>query len=449
MASKNIYLTLIIRVVFITLTSLGFAFFVMNKQFDYAIFMLFILLIQVLVLIRYLNKINRRIAYFFNAVENEDSTIHFPEKIGLKSIKELNISLNRVNHLIQKVKIENQTQEQYFHTILDQAAIGILTINDKGHILFANSTVKKILNYETLTHVQQLKKIDDKLFSLISNLNPFEQKLLQIPNERESVELTVKASSLTINGEELMLVLIQNIHNELDAKEVDSWIGLIRVLTHEIMNSIAPITSLSETLAKIFKKDGALISVKNLQVKDIAITAKGLDIIQSQGNDLINFVSSYRLLTKIPKPDKVLLSVQEIFEKIRILVSQEPGFDKIKFELLTTPENLEVFADENQLVQVLVNLVKNAIQALGNQPDGLVKMNGNQDEFGKVLLNVTDNGPGIPKELIDQIFIPFFTTREKGTGIGLSLSKHIMRLHSGNLKVQSVPNKETRFILSF
>ncbi|PCH99681.1 MAG: histidine kinase [Flavobacteriaceae bacterium] len=449
MVSKNLYIAIIFRVVILTGTAIGFSFLIVKNQIGLAIFIGLSLVLQIVFLIQYLNTTNRKIAYFFDAINNEDSSIYFPEKMKNTSIKELNKSLNRVNHLIQKVKIENQHQEQFYQTILEQAAVGILTVNEKGHIIVANETVKKILNYESLTHIEQLRKIDDKLYALISRLSPFQQQLILIPNEREHVALTVKASSIKLNHEKFLLVVIQDIKNELESKEIDSWIGLIRVLTHEIMNSIAPITSLSETLSKIFYKENQLISPEYLQAKDIQNTAKGLAVIQSQGNSLINFVSSYRSLTKIPKPDKELLSVLAIFDKIRILVSQEDGFDNVKFVLEINPKNLEVFADEKQLVQVLINLVKNAMQSLHQQSDGTIKLSARRNTFEKVILSISDNGPGISDQLTTQIFIPFFTTKEKGTGIGLSLSKHIMRLHQGNIQVQSIPHQQTTFTLKF
>jgi len=433
----------------LTGTAIGFSFLIVKNQMGLAVFIGVILLVQMLFLIQYLNTTNRKTAYFFDAIKNEDSSIYFSEEVRNASIGALNKSLNRVNQLIQKVKIENQHQEQFYQTILEQASIGILTINEKGHVLVANASVKRILNYESLTHIQQLKKIDHQLYAVISKLRPFQQQLIQIPNEREQVVLTVKASSIILNDETLLLVVIQDIRNELESKEIDSWIGLIRVLTHEIMNSIAPITSLSETLANIFQRENQLISPAELQEKDIQNTAKGLAVIQSQGNSLIDFVSSYRSLTKIPKPEKELLSVLVIFDKIRILVSQEDGFDNVKFVLEINPKHLEVFADEKQLVQVLINLVKNAVQSLYQQPGGVIKLSARRDTYEKVILCVSDNGPGISDELASQIFIPFFTTKEKGTGIGLSLSKHIMRLHQGNLQVQSTPYQQTTFTLKF
>ena len=449
MASKNLYFRIIFKVLFIVVVSFGCVYFILQKKIDLSIYLGIVILFQVTNLIHFLNKTNRKIAFFFNAVENDDSAIHFPQYTKDKSLKSLHKSLNRVNGLIQKVKIENKTQEKYYHTILEQATIGIFTINKKGHILLANKTVKTLFNYESLTHIQQLKKIEEKLFKLISQLKPFDQKLIKLSNERELIELTIKATPIKIDNEELLLITVQNISNELNDHEVDSWSKLFRVLTHEIMNSIAPITSISETLSDSYKKEGGLILPKNIKKSDILNTVKGLDIIQNQGKDLINFVESYRTLTKIPSPEKEPIAVTTLFNKIRILVSQEAGFNYIKFELDIQPEGLEVFADEKQLIQVLVNLTKNALQSLNGNSNGIIKLCAKKDVFGKTVLQVTDNGPGFSTELIDQIFIPFFTTKEKGTGIGLSLSKHIMRLHGGKISVNSKPNKKTSFTLNF
>src|SRR5690606_38489116 len=239
MASKHIYFKIIVRVLFLLIASFCFTYFILQKQIDFSIYLGIIIIFQVIGLVKFLNNTNRKIAFFFNAVENDDSTIHFPVHTKDKSLNELHNSLNRVNHLIQKVKIENKTQEKYYHTILEHATIGILTVNQKGHIILANKTAKKLLSYESLTHIQQLKRIDEKLFAITSQLKPFDQKLVELHNEREVVKLTVKATPIKIESNDLLLVIIQNISNELNDNEVDSWVKLFRVLTHEIMNAIA------------------------------------------------------------------------------------------------------------------------------------------------------------------------------------------------------------------
>lgn len=448
MASKHLYYKIIIRVLCITFTAFGLAYFSINKHLDYGIYISIILCFQVVGLIKFLNKTNRRIAFFFEAVENDDSAIHFPVYTKDKSVKDLHKSLNRVNFLIQKIKIENRQQEQYYHSILEQAAVGLLTLNEKGHILLANKTAKILLNYEQLTHIEQLKRVHEKLFSLMSQLKPFDQKLTSITNERETIQLTIRSKPIMVGNENLILVIIQNINNELDEKETDAWIKLFRVLTHEIMNSIAPITSLSETLSTIYTKDTKAILPSELSKKDIKKTIKGLDVIKDQGKDLTNFVESYRTLTKIPKPEKEIVFVETLFSKIRILSSQEVGFQDIKFEVSIKPNNLEIYADEKQIIQVLLNVVKNAIQSINKKSNqGLIQLKAKKDEHNNLIVSVTDNGLGIPLEIQDQIFIPFFTTKEEGTGIGLSLSKHIMRIHGGSLRVSFTSKTSTTFSL--
>ncbi|GGF82776.1 sensor histidine kinase [Wenyingzhuangia marina] len=449
MASKNIYYRILFKVLLLVITCFGCSYFILQKHIDFAIYVGIILIFQVINLIHFLNTTNRKIAFFFNAIENDDSTISFPTQTKDKSLRDIHKSLNRVNKLIQNVKVKNKTQEKYYHTILEHASIGILTLNDQGHILLANKTAKTLFNYDSLTHVQQLKRVDEKLFRLISQLKPFDQKLIQLPNEREIVQLTIKTNPIKINNEESLLVIIQNISNELNDNEVDSWVKLFRVLTHEIMNTITPITSISQTLSDFYQQENQFISASEITNQDIHTLVNSLNIIKDQGDNLIKFVDSYRTLVKIASPDKEIINLATLYNKIRVLVSQEPGFNNVKFEVHITPKDLEVYADEKQLIHVLINLTKNALQSLYNNSNGVIKLYGKKDKEGKILLQVIDNGPGIGPDFIDQIFIPFFTTKDDGNGIGLSLSKHIMRLHGGSIKVNSIPNEETTFSLIF
>ncbi|MBD0833768.1 sensor histidine kinase [Aestuariibaculum sediminum] len=448
MASKTYYFRIIFKILLLATTCWGLAYLTLQKQYDFATYTGFIIVFQIINLINFLNKTNRKIAFFFNAIENNDSTINFPEHTKNKVLKDLYKSMNRVNQLIQNVKVKNETQERYYHTILQHAAIGILTINKKGHIILANKTAKSLLSYESLTHIQQLKRIDENLFKLLSDLTPFDNKLFNLQNEREAKNLTIKTTPIKIEEDDLLLVIIQNISNELSENEVDSWVKMFRVLTHEIMNTIAPITSISQTLSDRYIKDNSMVTVSEINETDIKNTINGLNIIEDQSKNLMKFVESYRTLTKIPAPEKDIINVVTLFNKIRILVSQENGFNDIKFEIKVTPENLEIYADEKQLIQVLINLTKNALQALEGNSNGIIQLIGKKEESGKTTLQIIDNGPGISKELQNQIFIPFFTTKKNGSGIGLSLSRHIIQLHSGQLRVSSAPLKKTIFSLT-
>ncbi|WP_411029237.1 sensor histidine kinase [Spongiimicrobium sp. 3-5] len=449
MASRNFYIQLIFRVILITLTSLGVAYALFWERYFLMSFLAFILVLQAYLLITYINSTNLKIAYFFNAIRNEDFTLRFPEKVSIKSFKELNHSLNRVNGLIQEVHLKLQTREQYYQEILKQANIGILTYNEKGHILYANPTVEKLLNHKPLNHIKQLGQVDEKLYSLFAQLRPFDNKLFQLTNEREKTQLALKATALKLDGEPLLLVVVQDIHKELEEKETDSWVRLIRVLTHEIMNTIAPITSISESILKYFKKGEGLVAKKDLAETDITSTTKGLQVIREQGGNLMSFVQSYRSFLSIPAPDKELVSAFKLLEKVKVFLTQDGLSETVSFDVEVAPKELELYVDEKQLMQVLINLSKNALQSLSNTADARIKVLASRDNHGKSFIAISDNGPGIPPELIDEIFVPFFTTKNSGTGIGLSLSRQIIRLHGGNLKVRSLPNKETTFTMVF
>jgi len=449
MASRNFYVQLIFRVLFITLTALAFAFAVFKLWYFTLAFSIIFLVAQVYSLIAFINSTNRKISYFFDAIRNEDFTLRFPEKVSIKSFKELNQSLNRVNGLIQEVHLQLQIREQYYQEILKQASIGIMTFNDKGHILFSNPTLEKLLNYTPLNHIKQLAQVDEGLYQVFESFKPFDRKLFQLTNERQQIQLALKSTPITLDGKSLILVVVQDIHEELDEKETESWVRLIRVLTHEIMNTITPIASISDSIIKYYKKDGKVVSSKSLDETQIKNTLKGLEVIKEQGGNLMDFVQSYRSLLNVPEPNRTIVSGKKLLGKIEVLMSTRPENEQTNFYVECNPDELEFFIDEKQITQVLINLGKNALQSVRETKKGQVHIIAGIENDGVKYIEVKDNGPGIPSDLIDEIFVPFFTTKNEGTGIGLSLSKQVMQLHGGNLKVRSIQNQETVFRLTF
>jgi nitrogen fixation/metabolism regulation signal transduction histidine kinase len=449
MVSKNFYFQTIGRVIFITASALLFAFLMVKNNYVPAALMLIVLIFQTYHLIRYVNETNRKIAYFFDAIKNEDFTLRFPEKLSVKSLEELNHSLNMLNEMIQKIHLKNQTQERFYQEILKQADIGILAINNKGHILFANPRIEHMLNYTPLNHIKQLSQIDENLYSVFSELKPFERRMFQLTNEREKIDLAIKSSSFNLDGQELLLVVIQDIHQELDEKETDSWTRLIRVLTHEIMNSITPITSISDSILRYYTMGDKKIEDGSASQKRMENTIKGLEVIKDQGTNLMSFVQSYRSFLNVPIPDKKIVMVQDLMEKVKFLVGQDMELSNTTIEIRLQSQDQELFIDEKQITQVLVNLCKNALQSVSNQENSIITLISGIKKDGQKYIVVEDNGPGIPQELINEIFVPFFTTKNTGTGVGLSLSKQILRMHGGNLKVKSIPDISTSFTLLF
>ncbi|MEM9363862.1 MAG: ATP-binding protein [Bacteroidota bacterium] len=448
MVSKNFYYQVVFRTILIGISAYisAYAFVKENYLLGGLVFILFIF--QFVLLIRYFNQTNRTIAYLFKAIKNEDFTLRFPEETQLESLNELNKSLNLLNNNVQDLYLKNEAKEKYYQEIIKQADIGMLTVNQAGHILFANPTMERLLNHSPLNHIKQLQQVDEKLFQLFKVLKPFDRKLVELTNEREQKQLALKSRGIVLNEQELLLVVAQDIDKELDEKQTESWVRLIRVLTHEIMNTITPITSISDAITKYFVKNGEAISSTELEESHVKNTVKGLGVIKHQGENLMDFVQSYRTLLSVPEPDRILINGFNLLNKIEILMETQAEKSGIEFSINCDPLNLELYIDEKQISQVLLNLCKNALQSTENTEGGRVQLLARQEGNLKIV-EVKDNGPGIPEDLLEEIFVPFFTTKTEGTGIGLSLSKRVMQLHGGSLKVHSIPNKETVFRLTF
>jgi two-component system, NtrC family, nitrogen regulation sensor histidine kinase NtrY len=447
--TRSFQFNIIFRIIFIVLVSIYAGRLAGDGEPFHTILTLSgILVIQIIELIWYINKINRRISYFFEAVKNEDFSLSFPSHKGDGIVKRLHAGMEEINRQIQKIHIENVRQEQYFGALIEHVATGILTFNDEGFVIHANGSVKKLLGMKHFTHLRQLTKVDGKLALSMNKIGHNDKKLITYNGSHGAVTLLVKTSAFRDKDQMLTLMSIQDIKKELDEKEVDSWLKLIRVLTHEIMNSIAPVTSLSENISNYYIKDGETISVADVNEKMIDNTVRGLKVIHEQGRGLIRFVESYRKLTRVPKPEKTRVRVKELLEKTAMLCQSDPSCKDMKIGVLMDDQDLRLEIDEKLISQVLLNLFKNSMEAMQNQPDREILISCKSLK-NQVEISVKDNGPGIPPELIDEIFIPFFTTRENGNGIGLSLSRQIMKVHNGSLSVRSIQGKETVFTMVF
>lgn len=387
------------------------------------------------------NSVNRKVAYFFDALENDDYSINFIEWKGSSSEIFLSNILNKMKNIIQRIRIESQRKEKFYELMLENINSGIVLLNASGFVMQTNAAALKLLGLEVFTHIRQLDKIDPALTLLFNNIKAGDKKNFSLTMERGTIQLNIKAAGLWLDKEAVRLVVIHDIHNEMDEKEIDSWIKLIRVLSHEIMNSIAPITSLSDTLLTLYQNEEA----EDSNVRDNVIN--GLHVISETSKGLVSFVESYRKFTRIPTPEKELFNVSEFIQRIVILCSAEDNVKSVKIDTKQVPEDLKLYADSNLLGQVMINIVKNAIQALQGRRGACIEIAAYQTDGERTVFTVKDNGPGIPEELMKQIFVPFFTTKEQGTGIGLSMARQIMRAHGGSIHVHSVPDKETRFTI--
>lgn len=377
----------------------------------------------------------KQVLFMIDALENNDNSFRFPVEKGSPVSKQINSALNRVGQILYNVKAQTAQQEKYYELILDFVSTGLIVLNDNGAVYQKNKEALRLLGLNVFTHVRQLSKVDAVLMEKVENCRAGDKLQAMFHNERGTINLSIRVSDINVHDEHLRILALNDINVELDEKEIDSWIRLTRVLTHEIMNSVTPITSLSDTLLSIVEDRDEEIS-------------HGLQTISTTGKGLLSFVESYREFTRIPTPEPSLFYIKAFIERMIELARHQNPCEHITFRTEIVPADLILYADENLISQVVINLLKNAIQAIGNQPDGKINIHAYCNEAEEVWIEIKNNGPVIPAEIAEHIFIPFFTTKEGGSGIGLSISRQIMRLSGGSL-ILLQDDKETRFILKF
>lgn len=380
----------------------------------------------------------RKVAFLLDAIENDDPAVRFYEHAATDDNSMVNVMLNRIARILYNVKQETAQREKYYELILDFVDTGIIVLNSNGAVYQKNNEAMKLLGVDILTHVKQLARISDELMHAMQNAVPGDKLQIKFHTERGTVHLSLRVSGIKIKEEELRIIALNDINRELDEREIDSWIRLTRVLTHEIMNSLTPVTSLSETLL-------ALPGAENEEMK------QGLETIHTTGKGLINFVMSYRRLTRLPSPEPSLFYVRPFLERMIKLAQHQHPCPNITLSILEAQDDLILFADENLIAQVVTNLLKNAIQAIGKEPNGLITLKAYCDDQENIRIEIANNGPAISADTAEQIFVPFFTTKEEGSGIGLSLSKQIMRLSGGTLTLlpYKTSGQPTVFMLVF
>jgi two-component system, NtrC family, nitrogen regulation sensor histidine kinase NtrY len=454
MVYKNFRLNVIIRVLLLTATLFLLLWvFEADKYYVTPVLIVILAFIQVFSLIYYVDKTNRDVTSFLESIRFSDFTRSFQiEGLG-SSFDGLKRAFNDVIKDFQKIRSEKEEHYFYLQTIIQHIEISILAYSKDGTVEMINNSAKKMFQLSNLKNIRALASWSEEMEQTLRSIRPGQSKLVKVQDKDDILQLSIFATEFKINDRDITLVSIKNIQTELEEQEMEAWQKLIRVLTHEIMNSIAPIASLTSTVNLMIKEITANVAVvcpDKFDFEMIEDIHSALETIHKRSTGLIHFVETYRNLTKIPKPNFTIYTVKKQFEYIRNLLDNELKQNNIELVESIEPELLEITADEQLIEQVLINLIKNSIHALENTQDKKkIQLKAYQNKRDKIIFQVIDNGQGIIKEVIDKIFIPFFTTKSTGSGIGLSLSKQIMRLHGGTINVISEPDVETCFTLTF
>jgi len=451
MGSNNLRFQIIVRITAIALTLYLLVQLVSSNAFSLTVLLvLTLVIVQVVVLIRHIDRTNQTIIDFFEAVKNNDFSIPDPEEEKDAYSKFLREQFQMVIKKLKKSKLAKDERHQYLTTIVQHIGIGIITFNAKGNVQIINIAAKRLLKIDALKNIKDLSSISEELVRSFWDLRTGGRSLITLELGGDERQLSVYAIELTLGNENFKLISLQNIHTELEEKEMEGWQKLVRVLTHEIMNSVTPISSLANTV------EGELVGYldyseenPNISKDDLEDIHMAVQTIQRRSDGLIRFVNDFRSLTHTPEPKFQMVSVMELFEQISVLLKHDMETNQINFIVNVNPKNLALTIDPELIQQVLINLIKNAAQALEERENKIIELLAYQDEKNSTLFIVKDNGPGIDEEAQSKIFIPFFTTKKSGSGIGLSLSRQIMRQHNASISVKSRVDEGTEFILRF
>jgi nitrogen fixation/metabolism regulation signal transduction histidine kinase len=439
------------RVAILAASIFGFGFFLFDQQrYLLALIMLGVCLFQIKQLIDLIDDSNQNLASFLDSIKFDDLSASFKTESKDPGVQRLHKELNEAITKLRSVRQEKDSDYLFYKNIVMHVGIGLIIFKEEtGRIEIFNSAARRLLKINRAETVQDLKEVSETLVNVFIRLRTGGRELIQLKLGEDIIQLSVYAIELTLRGENLKLISLQNIQSELEEKEMEAWQNLVRVLTHEIMNSVTPISSLAATIddeLKIHLRDEIDKPLEKEQLEDIHLS---LQTISKRSEGLIHFVKEFRSLTHIPKPRPESIKVCTLFEEIAMLHKKEMAEKNIKLEISIEPEDLTLMADKIMTDQVLINLVKNAIQAFDEQENKSIILKGFYNDKMRPVISVRDNGTGIEPEALEKIFIPFFTTKKTGSGIGLSLSRQFMRQHQGTLTVKTTVGKGTEFFMRF
>jgi two-component system, NtrC family, nitrogen regulation sensor histidine kinase NtrY len=444
-STQNFQWRILLRVLLLFITLSAAAFFLVKQWHLLLALSSPIIFYQLIEFIRFQKKTHEELNEFVEAIHYRDFSRYFDVKHAPADIQPLRQGFNEINTTFKVISKEKETQYQYLQKILELIDTGILSYEmESGEIVWMNESLKRMWQLPYLKTIQSLEKRDRVLFEEIFNLQPGESKIGTVHLEKSFFKVLLSATAFQTEGKKYKLIAFQNVNEALDETESKAWQKLLSVMTHEIMNSVAPISSLAETLKNRLQK-----SVEEPNdpgaVEDLEI---GIETIKRRSEGLLKFAQTYRNLNKITKLNLKKLHVHEVFANLHQLMQPTLEQKNIDLEIILRETDLSFDADPSLIEQVLINLIVNAIEAVKEQEQPRIILSA-EASGKKVILKVADNGAGMPEELLDKIFIPFFSTKKSGSGIGLSLCKQIVMLHKGNIQVQSVQGKGTVFSLQF
>ncbi len=447
---KRFRLQCIFRVVLLTVTIfLFFYFFDRSIPIGIKILIGMTIVLQTVLLISYVERTNRMLTTFLNSIRYSEFSSSFEVKGLGSSFDVLKNSFNNVINDFQRISTEREVHYHYLKNVVEHVGVALIAFRSNGDVEICNKAAKRLFRMDHIKSIDSLSGYNPKLYEKLITLRSGERAMVKIQRHEDLLQLAMYATEFKLQDRTMILVSIQNIQSELEEQELEAWQKLIRVLTHEIMNSITPIASLSSTIKKMLEEVHESNEENVLCEETFGDINSAVNTIERRSSGLIRFVESYRNLTRIPKPNFTIFPIESLFDNLRNLFTEELHEAGIEFEMKIVPQAIDLTADESMVEQILINLIQNAKHALRDKDQGKIALSAFIGSNGKPVIQVWDNGLGILEDVIDKIFIPFFTTKPSGTGIGLALARQMMRLHGGTISARSELGKETAFTLRF
>ncbi|NOW94038.1 PAS domain-containing sensor histidine kinase [Mucilaginibacter sp. SG564] len=438
---------LLLRVFLMFLALVAAAFVIVSGKPLYLVIFVPLIVYAVIEMIRFQKKAQDEVNQFVESIHYRDFSRHFDVRRAPNELKPLRKGFNDINTTFKLISRERETQYHYLQKILELVDTGILSFEEEtGNISWINEAFKNLIGIPYLKTVHSLEKRDPALYLELIKVKPGDSKIITMTRNQQLVKMLITASVMRSDDILYKLIAFQNVSEALDETESKAWSKLLNVMTHEIMNSVAPISSLADTLKNRLQSPEITGAIQSSELEDLEL---GIDTIKRRSEGLLKFTESYRSLNKITKLDLNKILVRDLFENLASLMRPTLEKKHIELEIILRDPTLAIQADINLIEQVMINLLVNAIEAVKDREEPRLILSGELQNNSKTLVKVTDNGLGMPPELLDKIFIPFFSTRKTGSGIGLSLCKQIMLLHKGNIQVQSTEGKGSSFILQF
>jgi nitrogen fixation/metabolism regulation signal transduction histidine kinase len=396
-----------------------------------------IVILLIIDLFRFIDRSNREFTSLLEALKHQDFTQSYSRKFSEKSFRELESSFNEILEQYRGARMDQAAQYQYLQTVIEHINIALVCFNNSGKVFLFNQAAAVLFRKAKVENLEPLKSIHPTLHQLMVNLRAGQREVIRVNREGELLQLSVHVTEFRVKKEKFKLVSLQNIRHELEEQELDSWQKLIRVLTHEIMNSVTPVSSLSSAINEMLTdEEGRRRPLETLSRDDLDDMYSSLDTIEERSRGLLSFVADYKNLTRLPQPLFEDIAVEFLLNHMHSLFKKDMASENINFQVKIPAHQMSICADSMMIQQVLINLIKNAMEAVKESEEKSIMLSADSRNE-KVIIRVRDNGKGIDDEDLEKVFIPFYTTKKKGSGIGLSLSKQIMRLHKGSIHFQS------------